>query len=61
MKYFKFNKEFKGTQIKIQIGDELKIKTLKDKIEYVMDGCFAIFELDSDMAKEYGEVVDRLW
>lgn len=60
MKYFKFNKELKGTQMRMQIGDELKIKII-DGIEYIMDGCFTIFELDSDMAKEYGELVDRLW
>ena len=60
VKKFKFNKEFKGTHIRVQIDDELRIETLNDT-ECIMDGIFAIFELDSDMAREYGEVVERLW
>lgn len=41
-------------------GTELSIKN-NHGIDYVKDGCFLIFRVDSDTAKEYGEIVDRLW
>lgn len=57
-KIFKFNKEFKGTKIKIPIDDELKIE-FRGVEDCVIDkDGYAIFEVDSDMAREYGEVIE---
>lgn len=56
-KKFKFKKNFRTTSTKLYIGDEAPIEVI-DGVEYVMDDIYTLFEVDSDMAKEYGEVID---
>lgn len=57
-KKFRFKKNFRTTSAKLQIGEELPIEVI-DGVEYVMDDVYAIFETNSDMAKEYGEVINQ--
>lgn len=56
---YKFTKKFNGRP-KILEDTELLIET-HDGVDYVMDGIYGLFELDGDMSKEYGIVVERLW
>lgn len=56
VKKFKFKKDFRGTITRLYAGDELPIE-IHDGVEYVMYDVYCIFEVDSEMAKKYGEVI----
>ena len=62
MRKFKFKKEYTyinkmGVEDNYKKGDELNISANG----YVCDGCFEVFEENSELAKEYGTIVNRLW
>lgn len=66
VKNFQFNKDYDFKHLiwgcKYTKGTTLDVKIINGK-ECVCDGCAVVFELNSDVAKEYGEteIIIRPW